>query len=202
MNVLQEVRSVTRPHHEEMEAVALSDKIAARSLNLDEYKAIILGHFVFHREAENLLMKNEELGRLETLAFTERRKLDLLARDIEVLQLEPYLFDFHLGERLDSIPRALGCMYVMEGATLGGTVIKRSLKQVPEIVDSGAMSYYAGYGRQTGSRWKQFKDTVIQQVVSEEDEQVFIETASATFRAYAACMEKAKQQLSINFGNS
>jgi len=200
MDVLKEVKTSTRPWHDEMEDVALSDKIASGTLSLHEYKAIILGHYIFHREAEAMLLQNEPLTSLETLALEERLKRELLRRDIQQLHLDTSLFNFHLDVRVDSVPQALGCMYVMEGATLGGTVIERSLKQVPAIVDSGAMHYYGCYGAQTGIRWKQFKETVTQQVVSKEDEQAFIESATDTFRAYAACMEKAKRQLRINKG--
>lgn len=202
MNFLQEVKNTTRPWHDAMEAVALSDKIAAGTLSLSEYRAIILGHYVFHNEAETLLLANHALQDLEPLAFAERRKRNLLAKDVEMLHLASLCFDFYLDICVGSLARALGCMYVMEGATLGGTVIERSLRQVSEIVDSGAMHYYGCYGKQTGIRWKQFKETVAQQVVSEEDKQAFIETATATFREYTACMEKAMHRLQIKVGTN
>ena len=198
MDILKEVKNRTRPWHDEMEAVAFSDKIAAGNLSLHQYKAIILGHYLFHREAERQLVSHQYLLTPEGLVLEDRLKSGLLAQDVEQLQLRPYLFDFQLHLDTDSLAKALGCMYVMEGATLGGTVIERSLSKVSAIRSSGAMHYYGCYGEQTGRRWKQFREIIVQNVVSEEEAQEFINTATATFRAYAGCMEAAKRQLHIN----
>lgn len=50
----------------------------------------------------------------------------------------------------------LGCLYVIEGATLGGRVITRHLQnQLGTTPDSGG-AFFDGYGAETGSRWKAF----------------------------------------------
>lgn len=197
MDILKEVRSSTRPWHDKMEEVALSDKIAAGTLSLSEYKAIILGHYIFHKEAEQRLLQHKELAATEGLELTSRMKTPFLARDVEQLGLKPYRFDFFPELTIDTLPQALGCMYVMEGATLGGTVIGRSLEKVPEITSTHAMQYYGCYGEQTGKRWKRFKEVVEQQVTEENDERNFLDTAANTFRQYAACMEKAMRQMRV-----
>jgi heme oxygenase len=196
MNILEKVKTATRERHDEMEAVAFSDKIAAQSLSLQEYKALILGHYVFHRETEAKLLKLTALQTLDELKVSERMKSGLLLADLQQLQLEPYLFSFQPGLQLSHPAQALGCMYVMEGATLGGSVIRRSLVKIPEIAQSGALHYYGCYGDQTGSRWKQFKQVVEQRVVSDEEQQQFLQSADDTFEQYAACMKTAVQQLS------
>jgi heme oxygenase len=56
-----------------------------------------------------------------------------------------------------SSPAALwGCLYVIEGATLGGQIITKHLHaHLGLTADSGA-SFFEGYGPQTGPRWKAF----------------------------------------------
>jgi len=181
MAISKEVKNRTRPWHDEMESVALSDKIADGILSLHEYKAIVLGHYLFHREAERQLVSHQQLATLEGLCLRERLKSKLLVRDIDQLHLKPDLFDSYLYPDTDSLAKALGCMCVMEGATWGGTVTERSLNKVSAIYGSGAMHYYGCYGEQTGRRWKQFKEVVIQKVVSDGEAQDFINTATATF---------------------
>ena len=195
MEILKKVKNATRSWHDRMEEVALSDKIAAGTLSLPEYKAVILGHYVFHQAAEQRLQQQEKLSAVAGLDLEARLKTPLLAQDVHQLGLEHYVFDFNPDISLDTVSEALGCMYVMEGATLGGTVIGRSLQKVSEITDSGAMHYYGCYGEQTGRHWKRFKEVVEQQVVTEAQEAAFVESATATFRAYAACMEKAFQMI-------
>lgn len=197
MSILAEVRKETRPWHDKMEEVARSDKIAAGTLSIAEYKAVILGHYVFHQQAEKRLKANELLKITQGLQLDERFKTPSLLQDMRQLNMEPLIFDFCPDLHLDTLPRALGCMYVMEGATLGGTVIGRSLQKVPEITSSGAMHYYGCYGDQTGKRWKQFKEIVEREVSTEDEGQAFVHAATVTFRQYAECMERAFQQLEI-----
>lgn len=197
MDVLRKVKDETRPWHDKMEEVALSEKIAEGTLSLPEYKAVMLGHYVFHHMAEQKLLQHHQLSAVEGMELQTRLKSPLLEQDIHQLGLEPYLFDFDPDIALDTLPEALGCMYVMEGATLGGTVIGRSLAKVPEITGSGAMHYYGCYGAHTGSRWKKFKEIVEREVSTADEGQAFVHAATVTFRQYAECMGKAFQQLEI-----
>ena len=55
---------------------------------------------------------------------------------------------------------ALGVLYVLEGATLGGQVIRRSLRNALELgVDNGA-AFFAGYGDETKAMWLRFSEHV------------------------------------------
>jgi len=49
-----------------------------------------------------------------------------------------------------------GCLYVIEGATLGGQIIIKHLHTHLGLTASSGASFFDGYGPQTGSRWKAF----------------------------------------------
>jgi heme oxygenase len=49
-----------------------------------------------------------------------------------------------------------GCLYVIEGATLGGQIIIRHLHARLGLSASSGASFFDGYGPQTGARWKAF----------------------------------------------
>jgi heme oxygenase len=58
--------------------------------------------------------------------------------------------------RVDGTSRALGCMYVLEGSTLGGRIIARKLQQHLAIdADTGA-AFFQACGNETGTRWSYF----------------------------------------------
>ena len=86
-----------------------------------------------------------------------------------------------LTTRLDSIQRVLGCLYVIEGATLGGQVITRHLEKNLGITPESGGAFFAGYGAETGARWKEFCAllTAAAERVSGEDE--IVASANDTF---------------------
>jgi heme oxygenase len=52
--------------------------------------------------------------------------------------------------------KAFGCLYVMEGSTLGGKIIYNILKKQLGLSDSAGASFFYGYGPATGEKWKTF----------------------------------------------
>jgi heme oxygenase len=57
---------------------------------------------------------------------------------------------------LDTVPQVLGCLYVIEGATLGGQIITRHLLANLGLTAQAGVAFFAGYGAETGPRWQAF----------------------------------------------
>jgi heme oxygenase len=55
---------------------------------------------------------------------------------------------------------ALGILYVLEGATLGGQVIGRNLSAVLKLGATNGAAFFAGYGDETRAMWKRFSEHV------------------------------------------
>jgi heme oxygenase len=56
---------------------------------------------------------------------------------------------------------ALGCLYVLEGATLGGQLIGRQVQRQLGLRSEHGCAFFAGYGAdQTGPMWKAFSEAV------------------------------------------
>ncbi|MDB5883846.1 MAG: biliverdin-producing heme oxygenase [Polaromonas sp.] len=98
----------------------------------------------------------------DTLGFdyAERYKTPRLLQDLRVLGETPESIE--ALARCPSLPtlttqsQLLGCLYVIEGATLGGQIITRHLLANLGLRPSTGTSFFDGYGGQTGSRWKAF----------------------------------------------
>lgn len=52
--------------------------------------------------------------------------------------------------------RAIGCMYVIEGSTLGGQVLSRHFASSIGVSPERGGAFFAGYGPETGARWGAF----------------------------------------------
>lgn len=85
----------------------------------------------------------------------DRRKLPLLERDLHALGLRPLPLRAP-RPALAGAAEALGALYVLEGATLGGRVIHRRIAGPLGITPERGGAYYHGYGDDTGPAWKAF----------------------------------------------
>jgi heme oxygenase len=56
--------------------------------------------------------------------------------------------------RLDEPEHMAGCLYVLEGATLGGRIIAQALNQQLALRNDSGAAFFAGDGRGIGLRWK------------------------------------------------
>lgn len=92
------------------------------------------------------------------LRFRERQRLPLLTSDLEKLGRATDLQRATLGGMAlpQNEPEALGALYVLEGSTLGGKLITKSLKQCTDWPLKG-ISYFNPYGERTGSMWAEFQ---------------------------------------------
>lgn len=82
---------------------------------------------------------------------------------------------------LGSTAQLMGCLYVMEGATLGGQVIMRHLRANLGVTPDSGGAFFAGYGSETGTRWKAFcvRLNAFAQAVDAQD--ALIASANQTF---------------------
>jgi heme oxygenase len=58
--------------------------------------------------------------------------------------------------RLESIASGLGTLYVLEGSTLGGQIILRTLRPQLAISSTHGGRFYASYGAQIGAMWRSY----------------------------------------------
>lgn len=84
-----------------------------------------------------------------------------LSRDLEVLGLH----DARIFETASSpcphlvanVPEALGCLYVIEGAGLGGQVILPCVQRQLGLTAARGCTFFAGHGAATGERWRRLR---------------------------------------------
>ena len=153
--ILDLLRERTRASHDRAEAtLPLMDPALDRA----RYREILAGFWGFHAALEPRLRAVAELRELGLDA--RRRKLPLLERDLRALGEDPagLAMAYEVPE-VDGVAAALGCMYVLEGATLGGRVISRHLDTLGLRPDTGG-AFFAGYGDETGAMWKEFSAVI------------------------------------------
>lgn len=78
---------------------------------------------------------------------------------------------------------AMGALYVLEGATLGGQFIVRHLRA--QNWSGEAIRFYTGYDEHTGEMWTQFRKAANVHCTQEEQMEDAVNGAMATFDEFA-----------------
>jgi heme oxygenase (biliverdin-IX-beta and delta-forming) len=148
--------------------------------SIDDYASLLKIFYGFYFPLQNIISRFVTAA---DLADINERKLALLV--LEDLR--------SLGQPVTNIPtchdlptisnkaQAFGCLYVMEGSTLGGRIISKWLRSNTFIsLQEEQLHFFNGYNEQTGSKWKTFLDALNEQ----QDIHVVIEAANETFKLF------------------
>jgi heme oxygenase len=126
----------------------------------------------------------------QALAFDykERQKTPRLKQDMlslgssaDALSSTPHCTDLPV---LTTPEQLLGCLYVIEGATLGGRVITQHLQKQLGLTPESGGAFFDGYGTKTGPRWKEFCTMLSRNVDHSDDEgrhEAIVAGANRTF---------------------
>lgn len=177
------LRAATASAHRTVEAAMPAlDPTLTRA----RYERLLAAFYGLYAPLEPLYLAAAGAPATAGLALVDRAKLPLLARDLAVFG--------HAAAALPALPRcralpvvaspsaALGVLYVVEGATLGGRVILRHLRGALDLDPSRGAAFFHGYGTHTGAMWKRFTAHV--ESAPELDLEAAIEAARATFTAF------------------
>jgi heme oxygenase len=125
----------------------------------------------------------DELG----FDLISRNKSHLLINDLNCLGHESYI-NYCLETQLPKIKTfgdALGSLYVLEGATLGGQIIAKNFGPKFNLSSSTGLSFFTGYGELTGVKWAEFRNFANNKSMSQrtsEFDNIVIESAKDTFQ--------------------
>ena len=157
--LLQQLRDETRPLHDELEArLDLLDPHLSRA----RYAAILHAFYGFYAPVERAVPAyGDEPSRW--IDGSDRRKARWLAADLSALGAAAANELPRCGALPDlaSEDAQLGCMYVLEGSTLGGQHVVRHLaaRAAAGGADGGPpwpRRFFASYGSDVGPMWRGF----------------------------------------------
>ena len=186
--ILQLLKDVTRESHLALERqMPLLDP----ALLPGTYRHMVQQLFTYHRPLEAALLSSPGFAPLG-IAYAERAKTARLGRDLAALGLTTreieQLRDCESLPRLTHPSHIFGCLYVLEGATLGGQIVARHLRASLGLTPDSGASYFSGYGVDTGPRWKAFCAILTAYAARTDDQDGIVTGANATYAALSAWM--------------
>jgi heme oxygenase (biliverdin-IX-beta and delta-forming) len=126
---------------------------------IDDYRRLLERFLGFYDPVETALETtfNSSLFKFN---FRQRKKTPLLMRDLHSLKVFDTLLlprcSIILTPRVDTLPRAFGCLYVFESATLNGQIVIRHLNHRLGISPGFGGAFFNSYGNNVVSMWRDF----------------------------------------------
>lgn len=177
------LRKATGPMHKRLEETPLSRMLMQDDLTMADYINYLthMREVVAWSEQYVFPVVNDVVKDI-----AERKKLTGIDNDLATLRSKYAIGSVAAFKGFDtvteSLGHALGHMYVMEGATLGGRMILQHVQKTLGLDEhTGGTCFFAGYGAETGSRWKSFMLLLTEQVTIENIENDVISGAVASF---------------------
>jgi len=150
---LDTLKSRTAFAHKRLENLPVSSCILSPEMKIEDYAHYLKLMYDVHNDVEKNIypLLSPFIDDLK-----EREKKHLIEEDLNFLHYNKPVGTPVFNIENQTIPFALGILYVVEGSSLGGRFILKNLETIPGIDNGKGVSYFTGYGNKTGSQWKNF----------------------------------------------
>ena len=147
------LRQVTQDLHSSVER---RFALKSRTWTNASYRMLLARLWGFYAPFESALAGLDWRG--SGILLEDRRKLPWLEADLFYLGMTrasiASLNRCHDLPRISNVHDGLGALYVLEGSTLGGQVILRTLQSQLDISPLAGGQFFASYGKQIGAMWR------------------------------------------------
>lgn len=181
------IKEVTQTQHQQLEKALVAKMKAIRSMQgyVDLLK-MFYGYFGGLEQQINRYINSSYLH-----DYDQRRKTNAMADDIIALQDSvPVTASGNDLPAINNSLQAFGALYVIEGSTLGGSIISKMMQQHLQFNGQKGLSFFNGYGEQTHQMWTGFKTALNAAVKNADDAKVVTQAANDTFAGFKNWMEK------------
>lgn len=186
--VLQDLRAGTAELH-----IALEKRLPFFSDTLDTpaFVRLMQAYYGFYLPLENALINSGSIP--PGFDLTPRLKAPTLRADLQALGLT--------AEALGSLPQCnhlpviesaatcLGVLYVLEGATLGGQILRREIASRLGLEAENGAAFLDIYGAATGRRWRDFIEYLGTRPMDAGEREAVVAAAQTTFSCFERWLE-------------
>ena len=185
--ILTRLRLETRGEHDAVERVL---DLMGASVTRQAYCQRLVLFYGFYAPLEAALRircarpgKGGDEAALHLASLSPRlHKTALLRQDLHYLGVSADALP--LCRHLPSVQtqaELLGCMYVLEGATLGGRLITQHVQATFGITPATGGSFFNGYASDTGTMWQAMRHLLTSCALDTQTEDAMVANAIATF---------------------
>ncbi|RBL68975.1 biliverdin-producing heme oxygenase [Pseudomonas sp. MWU13-2625] len=186
--VLQDLRAGTAELH-----IALEKRLPffSDSLDANAFERLMQAYYGFYLPLESALLDSGSIPVDFDLA--PRLKAQTLLNDLQALGLTAEtIARLPLCQSLpviDSSATCLGVLYVLEGATLGGQILRREIASRLRLDAGNGAAFLDIYGAATGRRWRDFIEYLGSRPLDAGEREAVVAAAQTTFSCFERWLE-------------
>jgi len=154
--ILQELRQKTAKHHRALEQTA---DILGCMNSKPAYWQLLLKFLAIYAPLESRIANVPRL-RAWLPDLSQRTKVPLLRSDLLALGISLTHSACVAVPEIQSVASAFGCLYVLEGSTLGGQIITGHVAERLGLGAENGCRFFASYGPRVGEFWKVFGSAI------------------------------------------
>lgn len=191
------LRRETRAEHERIENAEMMRRLFATDYTLSEYRKLIARFYGFYKAIEPRLFASDSNNGVLLIG---QCKNGLLRCDLEALGVTTWDIE-RLPICVDIPPiitpaDRMGVAYVLEGATLGGQLIRRRLLEHFGDQIQPALNFYTAYGSDNGKQWRRFGAQIANyfdtdNIIDLSQRSALIQAAKSTFESLHTWLNQA-----------
>jgi heme oxygenase (biliverdin-IX-beta and delta-forming) len=184
-STLDFLRPRTAKHHHSLESGL---HVQSRFSAVETRGPLIAGYFVLHRETEAAL--SPHLWDMSDLALSSRVRSHRIPVKTGPPRLEKLLAN-PVFPAIGTKAEALGVLYVLDGATLGGKTILKSLRS--QGVSTDDLHFLDPYGPQAGAYWRAFLSVLERETAHDQSTiEACVSGAIKAFAFAALCLREER----------
>ena len=176
----ERIKAATKNGHQNLEKQVVYRLKAIE--NNSDYADLLKFFFSYFETLEQQIANNIPAS-LESY-FSVRRSAKDIAKDIAVLGADLADLPQAFLPVIENKNQAIGALYVLEGATLGGQVLRREMAQRLDLDADNGGAFLNVYGAETGRRWKDFLDYLGRLPLDAPAKERAVNAARSTFSCF------------------
>jgi heme oxygenase (biliverdin-IX-beta and delta-forming) len=192
-SVRDELRLATRDDHRRLDAHPTMSAVLSGDSGLDGYARVLVAYAGLYRAIETAIDAAQTF--LPTgFDWSIRRKLPWLEQDLRHLRRDAAgsgAIALPSFAPIDSRGAAIGVLYPLEGATLGGVAISKRLHQRLGIDALAGGRFFHGYGAETKGRWDATCVAIETIAADASARATAVRHATEVFRCFADALDRA-----------
>ncbi len=155
--IMERLRNETKTAHQQLEKATIP--YIKKATSEEPYAYLLKMFYGYFKPVEERIQSLIDSSLLSDIV--ERRQTAALLEDLKKIGASTH--DLAQAEQiptLESVPQAIGALYVLEGSTLGGRFISQMLMKQLDRSAANGISFFSGYGEATDAKWKAFTQMV------------------------------------------
>jgi heme oxygenase len=190
MTLMDRLKSETSKAHADTEAIPFNACIMSGSMPQARYAGQLSCWHRLHVALEDALAASTN-DRVQAVWQDTTPRVPLLALDLqwhpdadvpdEAQQATAAMISWIESFASSDPIRLLGVLYVLEGSTLGGMILRKSIAGMYGIEEDEGLAYYSAHGKEVMPNWMLFKARMNSSIACSEEQDRIVDTACGTF---------------------